>query len=164
MKVKSLSCVWLFTTPWTVAYQASAFMGFSRQEYWSGVPLPSPNLMLLCFYWLPNICKPTFFIFHGLQDPWLPGSSLAFKLCVCVCVQLCPTLCDPMDGCRETLPGSFVHGIFQARILEWDAISSSRGSSWPRDRISVSCISWTGTGILYQDISPNYLLQTLWTL
>ena len=43
MKVKSLSRVWLFATPWTVAYQAPPSMGFSRQEYRSGVPLPSPN-------------------------------------------------------------------------------------------------------------------------
>ena len=44
VKVKSLSCVlWLFATPWTVAYQASLFMGFSRQEYWSGLPFPSPG-------------------------------------------------------------------------------------------------------------------------
>ena len=42
MKVKSLSRVRLFTTPWTAAYQAPPSMGFSRQEYWSGVPLPSP--------------------------------------------------------------------------------------------------------------------------
>ena len=43
VKVKSLSCVRLFATPWTVAYQASLSMGFSRQEYWSGLPLPSPG-------------------------------------------------------------------------------------------------------------------------
>ena len=42
VKVKSLSHIWLFTTPWTAAYQAPPSMGFSRQEYWSGVPLPSP--------------------------------------------------------------------------------------------------------------------------
>ena len=41
MKVKSLSRVWLFATPWTVAHQAPPSMGFSRQEYWSGVPFPS---------------------------------------------------------------------------------------------------------------------------
>ena len=41
MKVKSFSHVWLFATPWTAAYQAPLSMGFSRQEYWSGVPLPS---------------------------------------------------------------------------------------------------------------------------
>ena len=42
VKVKALSCVWLLATPWTAAYQAPPSMGFSRQEYWSGVPLPSP--------------------------------------------------------------------------------------------------------------------------
>ena len=42
-KVKSLSRVRLLTTPWTAAYQAPPSMGFSRQEYWSGVPLPSPD-------------------------------------------------------------------------------------------------------------------------
>ena len=44
VKVKSLSRVWLFETPWTAAHQAPLSMGFSRQEYWSGVPLPSPML------------------------------------------------------------------------------------------------------------------------
>ena len=43
MKVKSLSRVQLFGTPWTVAYQALSSMGLSRQEYWSGLPLPSPG-------------------------------------------------------------------------------------------------------------------------
>ena len=46
VKVKLLSCVRLFMTPWTAAYQAPPPMGFSRQEYWSGVPLPSLKLML----------------------------------------------------------------------------------------------------------------------
>ena len=43
VKVKSLSCIRLFTTPGTVAYQAAPSMGFSRKEYWSGVPFPSPD-------------------------------------------------------------------------------------------------------------------------
>ena len=43
VKVKSLSCVRLFATPWTVAYQVSPSMGFSWQEYWSGLPFPSPG-------------------------------------------------------------------------------------------------------------------------
>ena len=51
--------------------------------------------------------------------------------------QSCPTLCDCMD-CSP--PGSSVHGIFQAWILEWVAVSFSRGSSWPRDRTRVSRI------------------------
>ena len=49
--------------------------------------------------------------------------------------QLCPNLCNPMDC---SLPGSSVHGIFQARILEWVAISFSRRSSQPRDQTQVS--------------------------
>ena len=52
--------------------------------------------------------------------------------------QSCPTLCDPMDC---SLPGSSVHGIFQARVLEWGAISFSRGSSQPRDWTLVSRIA-----------------------
>jgi len=43
VKVKSLSSVQLFEIPWTVAYHALPFMGFSRQEYWSGLPFPSPE-------------------------------------------------------------------------------------------------------------------------
>ena len=54
-----------------------------------------------------------------------------------VCAQSCPTLCSPMDC---SLPGSSVHGISQARILEWVATSFSRGSSWPRGR---TCVSWS---------------------
>ena len=52
--------------------------------------------------------------------------------------QSCLTLCDPVD-CSP--PGSFIHGILQARILEWVATSFSRGSSRPRDRTQVSCIA-----------------------
>ena len=52
--------------------------------------------------------------------------------------QSCLTLCDPLDC---SLPGSSVHGIFQARVLEWVAISFSRGSSQPRDWTRVSCIA-----------------------
>ena len=51
--------------------------------------------------------------------------------------QSCPALCDPMD---YSLPGSSIHGIFQSRVLEWSAISFSRGSSRPRDRTQVSRI------------------------
>ena len=51
--------------------------------------------------------------------------------------QLCPTLCDPM-AC--SLPGSSVHGIFQAIVLEWISISFSSGSSRPRDQTQVSRI------------------------
>ena len=57
MKVRSLSCVRLFTTPWTAAYQAPPSMAFSRQEYWSGLPLPTPYKGLHkinILYWLKS--------------------------------------------------------------------------------------------------------------
>ena len=56
--------------------------------------------------------------------------GISVYVCVLQSLQLYLTLCDPMDS---SLPGSSVHGIFQARILEWIAISFSRGSSQPRD-------------------------------
>ena len=65
-----------------------------------------------------------------------------------MCGQLCPTLCSPLD-CNP--PGSSVHGILQARILKWVAISYSMGSSWPRDRTQVSCISYAGRGFTDRD-------------
>ena len=52
VKVKSLSCVRLFATPWTAAYQAPPSMGFSKQEYWSGLPLPSPLYPLSVSNWI----------------------------------------------------------------------------------------------------------------
>ena len=70
VKVKSLSRVRLLATPWTAACQAPPSMGFSRQEYWSGVPLPS-----------------------RLVINFFPRSTATAKL-----LQSCPTLCDPTDG------------------------------------------------------------------
>ena len=55
--------------------------------------------------------------------------------CDCLLLQSCPTPCSPID---YSPPGSSVHGILQAGILEWTAMPSSRGSSRPRDRIQVS--------------------------
>ena len=94
---QSLSWVWLFVSPWTtVAHQAPLSLGFSRWEYLSGLPFPSPMHACIHVKWL----------------------------------QSCLTLCNPMDC---SLPGSFIHGIFQTRILEWVTVPFSRGSSQPRD-------------------------------
>ena len=60
-------------------------------------------------------------------------------------LHLCPALCDPMD-CNP--PGSSVHEILQARILEWVAMPSSRGSSWPRDQTLFSYAFCIGRHIL----------------
>ena len=85
---------------------------------------------------------------HKEMDNWVAELSWSFKInntcklcvcvCVCVCVQACLTLWDPID-CNPL--GSSVLGIFQARILEWGAISFSRVSSCPRDQTPVSSIS-----------------------
>ena len=59
VKVKSLSRAWLLATPWTAAYLAPLSMGFSRQEYWSGVPLPSPSVAYsfrVCRSLIPDLC------------------------------------------------------------------------------------------------------------
>ena len=71
----------------------------------------------------------------------LPGVS--FCIGGGLFVQSCLTLCHPMD---HSLPGSSVHGILQARILEWVAMPSSKGSSRPRDQTCISCI---GRQIVY---------------
>ena len=85
---------------------------------------------------------------RGAATPLLP-SLLVWVLhqhtcsdTVCVC-SVCLTLCDPVD-CSP--PGSSVHGMLQARALEWSAISFSKGSSPPRDQIHASRI---GRRILY---------------
>ena len=71
-----------------------------------------------------NPAFTTWLLYHLVQDEWMNEVA-----------QLCSTLCDPMDC---SLPGSSVHGIFQAMVLEWIAISFSRRSSQPRDRTWVS--------------------------
>ena len=70
------------------------------------------------------------------------------QLCVLLCsvIQSCLIFCDPMD-CSP--PSSSVHEILLARILEWLAISSSKGSSQPRDWTHISCVSYIGRQILY---------------
>ena len=74
----------------------------------------------------------------------------------CVLVsQLCPTLCDTKD-CGP--PGSSVHGILQARILEWVAVSSSRGFSRPRDGTQVSCNGRDSFRLYHQGI-PSDIMQ-----
>ena len=84
----------------------------------------------------PRTERPSGLQSMGLQSvghDWVTSLSLLWCVCVCVCsvIQLCLTLCDPM---HHSQPISSVCGIFQARILEWVAISFSRGSFQPRDQ------------------------------
>ena len=114
-----------------------------------------PTLPVDCFVfsclrntdWLPLPCyvSPGRGLSSSFQasesHPPVMGAAMKFSLslrpecllsglCCAKSLQLCPTFCNPMD-CSP--PGSSVHGILQARILEWVAVPSSRGSSWPRN-------------------------------
>ena len=82
-------------------------------------------------------------------EGFMPPKTLNFQRILCMpakSLQSCLTLCDLMDS---SPPGSSVHGISQARTLEWIAMPSSRGSSRPRDQTRVSCVSCIGRQILY---------------
>ena len=95
------------------------------------------NLAPTPFYWTYN--RNLVIILLAMHEAFLPNSGMFRKLmCVHVCAQLCPTL-RPHKNC--SLPGSSIHGVFEARILEWLAISFSKGFSLPRDQPHVFCIS-----------------------
>ena len=92
----------------------------------------------------------------GLKFPaWivLSGSHL-HKMLGTQSLHSCLTLCNAMD-CSP--PGSSIHGIFLERILEWVAISSFRGSSWPRDQTRVSCVSCSVGGFFTTEPPWKYL-------
>ena len=136
MKVKSLSHVRLLATPWTVAHQAPPSMRFSLQllithssldnipKYEKEILHVIESILLLYRY----IIQSHNFICH-LENT---GVGCHFLLqCMKVkseseVTESCPTLSDPMDC---SLPGSSVHGIFQARVLEWGAVAFSASMS-----------------------------------
>ena len=97
--VKLLSRVQLFATPWTVAHQAPLSMGFSKQEYWSGLSHPPPRD-------LPDPgTEPATPASPALQVDSLPSEPPG-RAVVVQFAQLCPTLCHPMDC---SIPGFPVH-------------------------------------------------------
>ena len=120
-------------TSWTVTRQAPLSVRFPRQEYWSGLPFPSPGD-------LPNpgieLMSPALAGRVFTTEP--PGSPIQNMKVKVLVAQSCLTLCDHMDYSQ---PGSSVHGILRARILEKVAILFSRESSQRRDQTQVSCIA-----------------------
>jgi len=99
---KVLSRVQLFATLWTVAHQAPLSMGFPKQEYWSGLPFPSPGD-------LPNLkIKLTSLESLALEDGFFtiepPGMSFSRYRCCCSVAQLCPTLGHHMDYSMPSFP------------------------------------------------------------
>ena len=128
-----VSRVRLCVTLQTAAHQAPLSQGFSRQEHWSGLPFPSPVHESESWSVMSDSQRR-----HGLQPtrllhPWdFPGKSTGVG-CHCLlqkgCIQLCnlimasqslPYTSSTMDC---SLPSSSIHGIFQARVLEWAAIA-----------------------------------------
>ena len=130
-------------------------------SYWNSVPMKkyfssplshrrgSEEAIKIWFLFHLNVCVRMDFL-HILQWKQLITAEwmqkliqevicISFPLCVRCVSTSCLTLCDPM-GCSP--PGSSVQGISQARILEWVAISYSRGSSRPRDQTHFFCVSW----------------------
>ena len=104
--------------------------------WWRKCPVSMPFTGLAVLYPNPNVTMSEVLdsaFWEKQSVPW----PRAMRKAVLV-AQSCPTLCDLM-GCSP--PGSSVHGILQARILEWVAISFCRGSSWPRDWTKDSCIA-----------------------
>ena len=128
-----LSRGWLFTTPWTVTLQGSSVHGISQAKilewvaisYSRGSSQPRDRTQV-------SYIAGRFFTTRNQKESEV--------------TQSCLTLCDPMDCC---LPGSSVHGILQARTLEWVAIPFPRGPSRPRDWTRVSWISCISRRILY---------------
>ena len=106
-------------------------------------------------------CQVPLFMEFSRQEYWIQIITL-YTSNVCSVAKSCPSLCDTMD-CSP--PGFSVHGILQARILEWVAISFSRRSSWPRDQTHVSLF---GRQILYcwatreAHLNCIFIQQILW--
>ena len=121
MHAKLLQLCWTLFDPTDHDPQGPLFMGILQARYWSGLPCFPPRDLPG-----PGIAPPSHIscfgrrVLYQLSYQGKEESEVA---------QLCPTLCNPMDC---SLPGSSVHGIFQARVLEWGAISFSRRSSRPR--------------------------------
>ena len=89
----------------------------------------------------------------SMLNLYFQSGSLTFCTPLCVCM-LSHVQLFASPWAKYSLPGSSVHGIFQARTLEWVAISSSSGSSWPRDQTHVSCISLHWPGRFFTIASP----------
>ena len=144
------SSILAWRIPWTDEFGRLQSMGSQRVGHdWATNTFTSPGLsfrMQDLVPWLGN--KP--------GPPGLGAWSLShwttrevstfvnyFNSHLVLCRSVCPALGDPVDYGLSSFP---VHGIFQARILEWVAMSSSRSSLWPRDWTQVSCL---GRWVLY---------------
>ena len=166
--------IWNQTVVVTVAFWPT-YRFLKRQAKWSGIPISWRIFQFVMIHTIKgfgvvNKAEVDVFLelFRFFYDPTDVGNLIfdSSEVKWNEVAQLCLTLCDPMDG---SLPGSTVHGIFQARILEWAAISFSSRPSQPRDRTRVSCIAcrlftfWT-TKVKWKSLSRVQLFVTPWTI
>ena len=146
------------------SFFCGAFFGFTLCQTWksgavssSSAPTePSGSLYQERFHDSLRLDMPSPVLQgHFCKDTYLPyeRDMTKYYIQACTVTKSCPTLYDTMD-CN--LPDSSVHGISQAKILEWVSIPFSRGSSQPRDQTHVS---WIGKWILY-----HCTTQEVWTL
>ena len=117
------SCVRFFSTPWAIAWQTRLSMGFTREEYWSGLPCPPPEDLSD-----PGM-EPASPASPALQEDSLPTEPPG-KPNICSEVKCESENCSVVSDLWPH--GYTVHGILQARILEWVAFPFSRESSQPR--------------------------------
>ena len=138
MLFSRLSWVWLFCHPMDCSLPGSSVHGIFQARILEWVAIPFSRGCSR-----PGI-EPGFPAFRQILYHLSHQGNPYNRICA-KSLQSCPTLCNPMDC---SLPGSSVHGILQARILEWVAVSSCRRSSQPRDGTCVSYIC-IGRLVLY---------------
>ena len=142
------------------AHQAPPSPGFSRQEYWSGLPFPSPMHESEKWEWSRSVVRP-----HGLQPTTTLSQNYSRLFFCCLnliswfclhenleaaaakSLQSCPTLCNPIG---KGPPGFPVPGILQARTLEWVAIPFSNAWKWKVKGKSLSYVWLLATPWTYQ--------------
>ena len=142
VKAKSLSPVWLFATPWTVAYQAPPSMGFSRQEYWSGLPFPSPGDLPY-----PGIepRSPAFQANALTSEP--PGKPMENMICFQFFVDRLQSMNILWVGKVSLFNISLYLGNSQTftglKSAPYHKVSDGVVSSWTQKRVNPCLLTWT---------------------
>ena len=146
---------------WSITY-CLKYSSFSLCEIFQlvSMSLGIPLILVLSFFFFFSLCISVYEIsIDRLTDSFLFCVWSTGYMRMCSVTQLFLTLCYLMD-CSP--PGFSFHGILQARILEWVALPSFKGSSWPRDQTHVSCVSCIDRWILNHWSLLN--LQCFWFL
>ena len=151
MKVKSLNHVRPSAIPWTAAFQAPPSMGFSRQEYWTGVPLPSANLFKSIFSQFSHSVVSDFLRPHESQHarPPCPSPTPGVHSNSCPSSRWChPSISSSVvsfSSCPQSLPAS---GSFpMSHLFAWRGQSigvSASASVLPMSTQDWSALEWTG--------------------